>query len=71
MYNFKRRNKDTDYKSGDEFHMDYTVGYHSGAWLGRVGEPEEVAALVAWLSSDKASFITGSYYAADGGCLAR
>lgn len=39
--------------------------------LGRVGEPEEVANLVAWLSSDKASFITGSYYAADGGYLAR
>jgi NAD(P)-dependent dehydrogenase (short-subunit alcohol dehydrogenase family) len=38
--------------------------------LGRVGEPEEVANLVAWLSSDKASFITGSYYAADGGYLA-
>ncbi|MDP3673406.1 MAG: glucose 1-dehydrogenase [Telluria sp.] len=39
--------------------------------LGRLGEPEEVANLVAWLSSDKASFITGSYYAADGGYLAR
>jgi hypothetical protein len=26
---------------------------------------------VAWLSSDKASFITGNYYAADGGYLAR
>lgn len=39
--------------------------------LGRVGEPVEVANLVAWLSSDKASFITGNYYAADGGYLAR
>lgn len=39
--------------------------------LGRLGETEEVANLVAWLSSDKASFITGSYYAADGGYLAR
>jgi len=39
--------------------------------VGRVGEPEEVAELVAWLSSDKASFITGSYYPADGGYLAR
>lgn len=39
--------------------------------LNRIGDPEEVAELVAWLSSDKASFITGNYYAADGGYLAR
>ena len=39
--------------------------------LKRIGEPEEVAEMVAWLSSDKASFITGNYYAADGGYLAR
>lgn len=39
--------------------------------IGRLGEPREVAELVVWLSSDKASFITGSYYAVDGGYLAR
>lgn len=39
--------------------------------LGRLGQPEEVAELVVWLSSDKASFVTGAYYAADGGYLAR
>lgn len=39
--------------------------------IGRLGEPEEVAELVLWLSSDKASFVTGSYYAVDGGYLAR
>lgn len=39
--------------------------------LGRLGETEEVAELVVWLSSDRASFVTGSYYAADGGYLAR
>ena len=38
--------------------------------LGRLGQPEEVAELVLWLSSDKASFVTGSYYAVDGGYLA-
>jgi NAD(P)-dependent dehydrogenase (short-subunit alcohol dehydrogenase family) len=38
---------------------------------GRLGEPKEVAELVVWLSSDKASFVTGSYYAVDGGYLAR
>ena len=37
----------------------------------RLGQPEEVAELVIWLSSKKASFITGNYYTADGGYLAQ
>ncbi len=39
--------------------------------IGRLGEAEEVAELVIWLSSDKASFVTGAYYPVDGGYLAR
>ena len=39
--------------------------------LGRLGEPEEVAELVVWLCSARASFVTGAYYAVDGGYLAR
>lgn len=39
--------------------------------LQRIGEPEEVAELVAWLASDAASFATGGYYPIDGGYLAR
>jgi len=39
--------------------------------LGRIGRAEEVAALVLWLSSDAASFVTGSFYPVDGGYLAR
>lgn len=39
--------------------------------LKRLGTPQEVAALVAWLASDDASFATGAYYAIDGGYLAQ
>jgi NAD(P)-dependent dehydrogenase (short-subunit alcohol dehydrogenase family) len=39
--------------------------------IGRLGESEEVAELVLWLSSSKASFVTGSYYPVDGGYLAQ
>jgi NAD(P)-dependent dehydrogenase (short-subunit alcohol dehydrogenase family) len=39
--------------------------------IGRLGKPEEVAELVIWLSSERASFVTGAYYAVDGGYLAR
>lgn len=35
--------------------------------LGRVGEPEEVAAVATFLMSDDASFVTGSEYVVDGG----
>ncbi|HSD63004.1 MAG TPA: glucose 1-dehydrogenase [Ignavibacteriaceae bacterium] len=39
--------------------------------IGRLGTSEEVAELVIFLSSDKASFITGGYFAIDGGYLAQ
>jgi 2-dehydro-3-deoxy-L-rhamnonate dehydrogenase (NAD+) len=35
--------------------------------MGRVGQPEEVAALVAWLASDECSFSTGAVYDLSGG----
>lgn len=35
--------------------------------LGRMGKPEEVACLIAFLLSDEASFITGACYSIDGG----
>ncbi|WP_369039034.1 SDR family NAD(P)-dependent oxidoreductase [Stenotrophomonas maltophilia] len=39
--------------------------------LKRLGTAQEVAALVAWLASDDATFATGAYYAIDGGYLAQ
>ena len=37
--------------------------------IGRMAKPEEIASLVVYLSSDEASFITGSDYAIDGGFM--
>jgi NAD(P)-dependent dehydrogenase (short-subunit alcohol dehydrogenase family) len=37
--------------------------------LGRPGKPEEVAALVAWLCSDEAAYVTGASYVIDGGLI--
>ena len=44
------------------------IGAHP---IGRLGRPEEVADLVQYLLSDRASFITGSYHLVDGGYCAQ
>ena len=38
--------------------------------IGRMGEPEEIAEAVVWLSSDAASFVTGHSMVVDGGFMA-
>ena len=52
----------------DEATMKAVAGLHP---MGRLGTSEEVAELALWLNSDKASFVTGSYYNVDGGYLAQ
>ncbi|HEX2941783.1 MAG TPA: glucose 1-dehydrogenase [Rhodopila sp.] len=38
--------------------------------MGRLGEPREIAEMVVWLCSDRASYVTGAAYEVDGGMTA-
>ena len=41
----------------------------SGRPLGRLAEPEEIAAVIVFLLSDRASYVTGAAWSADGGTV--
>lgn len=55
-------------KNLDQAAQDFLAAKHATQ---RMGQPEEVAHLVAFLASDAASFITGSYHLVDGGYAAQ
>jgi 3-oxoacyl-[acyl-carrier protein] reductase len=42
----------------------------TGRPLGRMAEPEEIAAVIVFLCSDRASYVTGAAWSADGGTVA-
>ena len=48
--------------------QDFLAAKHA---LGRLGTPQEVSALVCFLASDAASFVSGSYHLVDGGYVAQ
>ena len=49
---------------------DAVEGFIAEHPIGRIGEPEDVAAAAVWLCTDEASFVTGHLMAVDGGLLA-
>src|SRR5918994_2255812 len=56
-----------DQQGGDRDEVLAKVG--AGRPLGRLAEPEEIAAVIAFLSSPRASYATGAAWSADGGTV--
>jgi NAD(P)-dependent dehydrogenase (short-subunit alcohol dehydrogenase family) len=60
-----------DLYKGDKTQEDVIAAWGKGHPIGRVGEPWEVAELVAFLASHRARFITGADIKIDGGVMAK
>jgi len=56
-----------DQQGGERDEVLAKVG--AGRPLGRLAEPEEIAAVIAFLASDRASYVTGAAWSADGGTV--
>jgi 3-oxoacyl-[acyl-carrier protein] reductase len=56
-----------DQQGGDRDEVLAKVG--AGRPLGRLAEPEEIAAVIAFLASPRASYVTGAAWSADGGTV--
>jgi 3-oxoacyl-[acyl-carrier protein] reductase len=57
-----------DQQGGDREQVLAKVG--AGRPLGRLAEPGEIAAVIAFLASERASYVTGAAWSADGGTVA-
>ena len=56
-----------DQQGGDRDEVLAKVG--AGRPLGRLAEPEEIASVIAFLASERASYVTGAAWSADGGTV--
>ena len=61
---------DTDMVNGPEFAGVDRGSYFAGLPISRIGEPQEVAELVAFLASDASAYCTGAEFVIDGGEIA-
>jgi len=50
-----------------EYLEDANRRYHGVTWADRLGEPAEIAAVIAFLVSDRASYVNGAWVNVDGG----
>ena len=53
-----------------EYTQEMRIAFENKLPLRRLGAPEDVAALFAFLASDEAAFITGQHFVIDGGEIA-